>query len=328
MESPIKKPRTMVKAKNPVMVLQELIIKEKLPPPKYEIISSLMGTHNNRFEYCVRAGPVEAFGIGTSKQIAKHIAAHNALIALEELGLYDRQENPVEEFKAAALQKMEIEENCSSLSSTPNCIGSLRTLCEENKFENPEFTELSVVGPPHDREFCYRCQVGSFQTVATGNSKKMAKQLAAKEMLESIKNTIPVHESLCKNVEQRAIESSEQDQEAIELYNKIANVVINKKVKIPELAYAFKNYMNDLNRNLNEFEEDLSEGTEEALSRILEKLDLRFEFIKLQDDPVFMLLSINCDVPFSQVAMGKTEDEAKMKVLESTFEILNLFFRL
>lgn len=63
------------------------------------------------------------------------------------------------------------------------CLGKLKDICIENKIEDPIFTELSDVGPPHAREFTYECKIGSLRTVATGNTKKMAKQLTAKDML-------------------------------------------------------------------------------------------------------------------------------------------------
>lgn len=111
-------------AKNPAMVLQELTVKNNLAPPEYEVIHSIMGSHENRFDYIVRVAGIEALGTGTSKQISKHGAAHNALLKLEEMGVYDPKENPVVEFKATALQNAAGCIPGSPSNSSLNCIGT------------------------------------------------------------------------------------------------------------------------------------------------------------------------------------------------------------
>ncbi|KAJ8964253.1 hypothetical protein NQ317_003556 [Molorchus minor] len=62
--------------------------------------------------------------------------------------------------------------------------GPLKDICLENKIPDPIFTPVSDVGPPHSREFTFECSIASIKTVATGSTKKMAKQMAAKMMLE------------------------------------------------------------------------------------------------------------------------------------------------
>lgn len=167
--------------KTPVMVLQELSVKHGAKPPVYELIPELtkQGTHRNEFYYQVKAFNYYAYGNGSSKQIAKHDAAKKMLNALQEVGLYRPAENPVQGFVPG----------CATLNDKPiktsvNCIGTLCELCEENKIPQPEFVEISDVGPPHCRQFTYDCIVASVRTRATASTKKQAKQLAANEMLE------------------------------------------------------------------------------------------------------------------------------------------------
>lgn len=167
--------------KTPVMVLQELTVKHTVPPPVYELIPELtkQGTHKNEFFYQVRVFDSYAYGTGSSKQIAKHDAAKNMLNQLQKIGVYHPAENPVQGFVPG----------CATLNDKPiktsvNCIGTLCELCEENKIPQPQFEEISDVGPPHCRQFTYDCVVASVRTRATAGTKKQAKQLAAKEMLE------------------------------------------------------------------------------------------------------------------------------------------------
>lgn len=104
------------------MVLQEFSVKHKYSPPTYEIISSITGTHENRFDYRVTIAGIVAEGTGTSKQIGKHNAAHNALKILKEMGMYNPDENPVQEFKASVQINAAPE---SPFKASPNCIGNL-----------------------------------------------------------------------------------------------------------------------------------------------------------------------------------------------------------
>lgn len=62
----------------------------------------------------------------------------------------------------------------------------LQTICMENKVPPPEFFEISSVGPPHNKEFTFECKIASITTEAKASTKKMAKQIAAKEMLERL----------------------------------------------------------------------------------------------------------------------------------------------
>lgn len=318
-------------AKNPAMVLQELTVKKCLGPPNFEIIHSISGTHENRFDYRVRVAGVEAIGTGTSKQISKHDAAYKALKLLQEIGIYDPTELPMEEFKASAMQKQAGYASGSPHKLTINCIGPLKDLCLENKIEDPIFTELSDVGPPHCREFTYECCIGSIKTIATANTKKMAKQLTAKEMLERLKDILPYIklEASRKTEDQKTLMPSGKDIAALEKYNEtFATVIPDKKVKVEDFTSVFNRLMVEYKKTREDFKEELSEMSEEALEGMLKKLGLDYAIFPLQEqEPIIMALRINCDVPFATLAVGKTEESAKSELINNTFKMLDCFIK-
>ena len=104
--------------KTPAMVLQELSVKKNFSPPTYDITHCITGTHANRFDYIVSIGGIVAQGTGPSKQIGKHNAAHNALMKLKEMGIYDPSENPAQSYPITSLIGPE-----SPFKTGPNCIG-------------------------------------------------------------------------------------------------------------------------------------------------------------------------------------------------------------
>ncbi|XP_023028942.2 R2D2 protein [Leptinotarsa decemlineata] len=313
--------------KTPAMVLQELTVKLALAPPTYEITNCRSGTHDNRFDYVVRAAGIEAFGTGSSKQIAKHDAAQNALAKLKDLNIYNPSEIPVQEFKVATSYAPP----GSPFKRSPNCIGPLKDMCAENKIPDPIFTLRSDVGPPHCREFTYECKVASITTVATANTKKMAKQIAAQEMMTKIKDVLP---ELVENYPRKedtllALPSIESTEKAIGRYEEMFDdVVIDKTVKVSDFANCFKKQMNEYEKTIDDFEEDLKERTVEALARILDKIGLKFTSRVIQDKPTVICLVVNSDSPFTTIGFGKTDQEAFGMAVSNAFEILDLYLRL
>ncbi|XP_060518265.1 RISC-loading complex subunit TARBP2-like isoform X3 [Cylas formicarius] len=278
----------MQNTKTPVMVLQELATKKGFAPPDYKIVRSISGTHLNRFDFVVSVGGIEAEGSGSSKQIGKHEAAHNALMQLKEMGVYNPANNPVTTFKAA------LENTDSSFKSTINCIEivgvnntgepemkkirfmsipekqpivNLQNLCVENKAPPPVFTEISCVGPPHAREFTYECRIASLTAQAKGNSKKMAKQLVAKEMLEMVTSVLP---ELTTQVEDIRNALTEQDSKAIIKYNEIRAVIPDKTVKVSCMSHTLKKLM--IQRNLT-YKDDFERKYPTRSTLFLEKVN-------------------------------------------------------
>ncbi|KAG5890378.1 hypothetical protein JTB14_029744 [Gonioctena quinquepunctata] len=314
--------------KTPAMVLQELTVKRGLAPPTYEITHAQTGTHNNRFDYMVRVAGIVAEGTGTSKQIAKHDAAQSALTQLEEIGIYNPSEIPVQEFNIPT----SFATPASPFKASPNCIGPLKDLCVDQKIQDPVFTLVSDLGPPHCREFTYECTVASLKTIATANTKKMAKQLAAQEMMEKIKDVLPeivVTHPRKEDSTTLALQATEHDEKVVRKYDELfGNVVIDKTVKVSDFASTFGKLMKEYEKSINDFTEDLLEKTEDALTRILDQIGLKFKCSLFQEDPIVVTVVLNSDTPFTTMGMGKTEEEARQQALGNAFEILDLYLRL
>lgn len=164
--------------KTPVMVLTELTVKKGIPPPEFILISAINNTHDNEFTYQVVVEGVSAIGMGKSKKEAKQNTAHLALELLNRKGIYHPDFGEVSD---PELREKEIP---SPKKPPVNCIGSLYDVCLEYKIPEPEYLEISDVGPPHCREFTYDCRICSLRTRATAHTKKQAKQQAAQAMLD------------------------------------------------------------------------------------------------------------------------------------------------
>lgn len=306
--------------KTPVMVLQELTVKKNFAPPDYQIIFQISGTHENRFDFAVSVAGIQAQGSGSSKQIGKHQAAHNALMKLQEMGIYNPSDNPVSEFKVP------LRDENSPYKSALNCIVDLQNLCLENKIPAPEFIEVSGIGPPHAKEFTYECKISSITTEAKANTKKMAKQLAAKVMLERIKDMIP---DLVTEENERCNKLTERDAEAISRFNDLHEVVIpDKSVKIDEIPNTLAKLMKLNNLTFEDFKMDLKAGTEESLERILTKLEVSYEILPFQAKPPMAVLTLRTDTPFVTMGMGSSYEEAKQEALHQAFTMMKCYMKI
>ncbi|VEN56846.1 unnamed protein product [Callosobruchus maculatus] len=243
--------------KTPVMVVQELSVKKGLAPPIYDLIVSQMGTHQNRFDYQVTLDGVQAIGTGTSKQISKHNAAHNLLLTLKELGKYNPEELPVQQF-TRDFKNVTISDPMgdSMPSSALNFVGPLKDLCLQQKIKDPEFTLISEVGPPHNKEFTFECKLASIITRATAATKKMAKQLAAKDMFDRLKDILPsILEEFNRSQEdhQKAINSTSDI--VLNKFNQLyGNTVPNKNVKMEEYPLTLSRLMIEKEKTIKDFE--------------------------------------------------------------------------
>lgn len=71
----------------------------------------------------------------------------------------------------------------------------------------------------------------------------------------------------------------------------------------------------------------MSEPSEDALERILSKLELKYNFHHIQDNPTVVTLALTTDTPFASVGLGDNEDIAKIAAVRSAFEMMNVFMR-
>ncbi|CAH1980471.1 unnamed protein product [Acanthoscelides obtectus] len=244
--------------KTPVMVVQELSVKKNLPPPIYDLIVNNMGTHQNRFDYQVTLDGIQAIGTGTSKQISKHNAAHNLLMKLKELNRYNPEEDPVQEFTRDVKNAKVAEHTRENLvpSLGLNFIGPLKDFCLQQKIHDPEFTLISEVGPPHNKEFTFECKLGSIITRATAATKKMAKQLAAKDMFDRLKEVLPtILEEYNRSQEEHQKCITSTSTQVLNKFNQLyGGTVFNKTVKVEEYPMTLLNLMVEREKNIADFE--------------------------------------------------------------------------
>lgn len=308
--------------KTPVMVLQELTTKNGYPPPDYQITFQIAGTHQNRFDFTVSVAGVQATGSGSSKQIAKHQAAHNALMKLKDMGAYNPSDNPVTEFQVPLTNES------SPYKAALNCIVDLQNLCMENKIPPPEFTLISSIGPPHAKVFTYECKISSIVTEAKANTKKMAKQLTAKHMLERIKDVLP---ELLVEESERVNRLISKDTEAMNMFNDLRDIIIpDKSVKVADIPKTLPKLMKLHDLAYEDFADDLQEGTEESLTRILNRLEVSgYEIVQIQEVPPIAAVILKLDTPF--VTMGldlKSYPEAVKKALKECFTIMDCYMNI
>ncbi|XP_066152290.1 interferon-inducible double-stranded RNA-dependent protein kinase activator A homolog [Euwallacea fornicatus] len=313
--------------KTPVMVLQELTVKKNLGAPDYQIVFQQSGTHVNRFDFVVRVAGVQAEGSGHSKQIGKHQAAHNALLKLEEIGMYNPSENPVAAFKVPLSGQTDSTSSSSSALFQPalNCIVELQNVCNDNKLPAPEFVEIASVGPPHNKEFTFECKISAITTQAKASTKKLAKQLAAKEMIDRIKNMLPdiqiEHKELAKAL-------LEKEQEAVEKYQDLLDVVPDKSIKMCDLPNTLVKLMGVKQLSYKDFQEDLERPSEDSLQRIANRLEFGISMSELQISPSVVIISLKLETPFTVIKVGHNYEDAKAKALEETFEIMDIFMQI
>ncbi|KAK9512075.1 hypothetical protein O3M35_000584 [Rhynocoris fuscipes] len=161
--------------KTPVTMLQELLIKKQLIPT-YNIIFNGAGTHDPLFKYEVAACGASAVGSGKSKKEAKHEAARLLLEKLVGESPGDVLDANVNSPYAEVIKD--------------NAVGMLAEFCGEKNLPQPKYDLVRDEGLPHAKLFSFKCSVSSFTTEAEARTKKQAKQLAANEMLNKLKECV------------------------------------------------------------------------------------------------------------------------------------------
>lgn len=218
--------------KTPITVLYELAKQKGFAPPNFEKYDydddRCRDRHEIEFNYLVTVAGISSSGSGPSKQIAKHNAALSLLSILKHQDLYKISENPVAKFKKCGFN------------TALSYIVELHNICIKNKIPSPEFKETFNVGPPHAMEFTFECRVASKITQGTARSKKMAKQLAAKGMLESHMDLIGAF---------NAIETAiiDKHSEVVPTNNEMMGIIPDKSVKLDEMPSTSKKLIHNKN---------------------------------------------------------------------------------
>ncbi|XP_044265426.1 RISC-loading complex subunit TARBP2-like [Tribolium madens] len=307
--------------KTPAMVLQEFTVKRGFSPPEYILVMSKTGTHENEFHYKVNVANVRGMGFGRSKQVAKHNAASKALEILAEQGLYDPSSNPAQEFNAQSHRN----ESDSPLKPPVNFIGNLKDMCCELKLPYPEFKEISDVGPPHCREFTYECSIASITTQATANTKKQAKQLAARDMLEKIRETCP---ELTEQFTAESNSITSDSHEVLKKYSELSttlDVIPNRAVMIGEFSTAIKKRMIEKNVSFEDFQEQFKLKNKVGIDYIFEKLDIKYNIELFQETPPILCALFGLDTPFTVMAVGRSEEDSMTKLIHEIYVILDIY---
>ncbi|RWS27318.1 interferon-inducible double-stranded RNA-dependent protein kinase activator A-like isoform X2 [Leptotrombidium deliense] len=157
----------------------------------YQLMSVEGYVHAPTFAYRVKVGDdITATATGQSKKKAKHAAA---LIALKMLA--DKVNIPVAErgdlnisiaqFVGSEAQQKKEEEDIKS-SSSDNPVGKLQEHCMKKRWPPPQYDKCQESGLPHERTFTMICELSNMDlsVYGSGRSKKIAKRMAAQEMLQ------------------------------------------------------------------------------------------------------------------------------------------------
>lgn len=70
----------------------------------------------------------------------------------------------------------------------PNPVGFLQEMCVKRGLTSPVYGVLKQDGPSHHPTFWIFCQVDEYYREVSANSKKKAKEMAAREIIMCVKN--------------------------------------------------------------------------------------------------------------------------------------------
>ncbi|KAG8223656.1 hypothetical protein J437_LFUL001763, partial [Ladona fulva] len=185
-------PLVMATPKTPVSILNEYMFRAN-KIPQYLLIRSEPGP-DPVFEYEVTIDRVKVTGSGRNKKDAKHVAARNALAELAKTDDVIRQQlltNASQTAKGSdPCDNSLIAGSHNTEQVTENAVGALTTLCLQHDLPAPDYKLMEESGPAHCKNFVIHCVISSLQLVGQSGTKKQAKQLSAKRLIERINELI------------------------------------------------------------------------------------------------------------------------------------------
>ncbi|OXU25096.1 hypothetical protein TSAR_016882, partial [Trichomalopsis sarcophagae] len=323
------KPTSKMNKKTPVSILQEMMVKQGTSP-SYELIHNGGGSHQNIFTYQVTCGGLSASGTGRCKKDAKHEAATAMLETIaKHSALPQLPATPCESPVRTPLP-MTLPVAPKSPANVPfrNTIGELQELCSTNNLDDPQYKEISDVGPPHARIFTVQCLVSTFVEEGIAKTKKQAKHEAARKMLERISDIVPD--------DPNAIDSTDENQKREQMASKIAiarypflsmvhsetgKSKINWGLKVVNFHQRLKNYFEDDKRNnvlekLNALS-DLTKQCQNDMSKD--------KFLKLKQE--FESIQLNTAPDIHEIGYGDTEMQAEVSALEKIIQTMKFFLQ-
>ncbi|XP_055320466.1 uncharacterized protein LOC129577455 [Sitodiplosis mosellana] len=159
--------------KTPVTVLQELCVQEN-ELVVFEYVPH--ETDSTMFSCLVAAFDLVSSGSGRSKKEAKHEASEHLMAQLAKMDRFKQK-----------LQK--VPETPRPISDS-DAIAVLLEICVQRNFPMPTFELMQSGGEPHPPMFTYVCQVSKIKRTGTFSTKKGARQIAAREVLEIVQNCV------------------------------------------------------------------------------------------------------------------------------------------
>lgn len=166
----------MAATKTPISYLQEICVKHEFALPKYDLLEC---KQEKMFEYLVTASHYSANGVSSSKQSAKHLAAKTLLEKLKH----------VDKFKSILLEIPAVPEGEKN-NNVADPVSNLLEICAKNSWDFPDFNLINQVGPSNEPVFTITCAFKEYRTEGCSRTKKDAKKLAAKQMIEQIDHLI------------------------------------------------------------------------------------------------------------------------------------------
>ncbi|XP_020298319.1 double-stranded RNA-binding protein Staufen homolog [Pseudomyrmex gracilis] len=195
-------------ARSPISILQEFVVKQGYIPT-YDFF-----IHNNYFGCKVTCGDLSIDGEGKSKKEAKVNAATNMLLMLTKntslhttnnsLSTIAQSGKSTESYGTVssvtqsnqAIKDINNEQNIceniyeyKSICTFINYVGQLQEYCVQqyNTTGNISYNVIDESGPPHMKIFIIEACFGSSQAQGSGQTKKTAKQEAARNLLQLLK---------------------------------------------------------------------------------------------------------------------------------------------
>ena len=325
-------------SKTPVSILQEMMVKKQLVP-NYELIHDGGGTHMNTFTYQVTCDGHRASGTGRSKKDAKHEAAHAMLKVIASYNSYPQLPAAPEEPVRTPIAPV-VPEPQRIPPSVPflNAVGILQDLCVENNLQEPEYVQISDIGPPHAKIFTIECRVAAFKEVGISRTKKQAKQDAAKKMVDKINDLVADMKDIDSpdsEEEEKMKEETRCNDIAKSRYLTLSRLPTTKKLnlgfKVSEYHLKIRNSFSSEAREqmieklkslIPPDHSDISEEFVEYLSSefkdFLSKIDLDISSMSLESDILdshITVMRINTVLDIVQVGLGKTKVEAEFYTL-------------
>ncbi|XP_078046541.1 protein Loquacious-like [Augochlora pura] len=338
--------------KSAVSILQENLMKNSTCLPVYTEVSSEFILSRNRFTIqCTWNNNYRVKGHGSTKKEAKQDAAKEMIALLTSEGVLCTPSSVNgNEKKNEKSSNLECNSQSSMNSSNSaacsqelfvNYVGSLMEFCVAHQLPVPSFDSVSTSGLPHNFIFTMNCTVGSLCKQGSGNTKKVAKQNAAKEVLQTLKasDAIMVDDLVVQYKNLKLIEPKADNEIQIRArYQRIKNVsnVSSTCIHIGDYHLALmgecKNVVN--NKEVTDLEllkkkcyiEDIS-VTKTIIKNIFNVSVETFKFKSKRTMQCIVAIKLNTVIPICQIGSCTTFKEAEQVALANLLQYIILFVK-